>query len=723
MRTVAIRPARHTNFVVSGTGAVDGDVQRAMKRTSNRSLVAAAIIAASAVAVAGCVADDPDAAPPTSRPTSTTSPGRTDTTDPDSTGTGTSVPRTAGFGRSRLTFFSDCPALLGYLQQESLARVSAWGLGGVSPYWRGGPMPMVAADSVSGANTEVPAASDEAAAPATVAAGDFSTTNTQEVGVDEGDLVETNGTEVFVASQDGVRIVDVATARVIDELDVPDGTHELLLDGERLLVVTAPWTGVEDTIVSLYDVTDPSSASLMRRSHLEGRAVATRAVDGTARLVLSSSIANRLPFVYPDQFGLDEDRALEENQRIIRESSIEEWMPRWFEENGDGSFGDMSASLDCATVAAPREFAGLGISWIASIDLQGGSSPVGAAGVVSNSDVVYASSSNIYLATQAWDWFNPMADVAAPSEQPPTLIHQFSLGADGSASWVASGEVPGRLLNQFSMGEYQGDLRVASTIDDWQNGGPSESAVTVLRPVDGELAKVGQVTGLGITEQIYAVRFMGPQAYVVTFRQTDPLYVIDLADPANPRVTGELKIPGYSAYLHPVGDGLLLGVGQNADLSGRTTGTQLSLFDVSDPANPVQLSTLQIGGSSEAEWDHKAFLYWPEDGTIVIPSSPMWGACAAGQACMANEFSEGNGGGVIVAQLQGTELVGRGVIEHETDGYSGCWNPLQRSMIIGSEIVTVGFDQVRFTDRATLAERDTARWGTPEQYGCYYYVE
>ena len=78
---------------------------------------------------------------------------------------------------------------------------------------------------------------------------------------------------------------------------------------------------------------------------------------------------------------------------------------------------------------------------------------------------------------------------------------------------------------------------------------------------------------------------------------------------------------------------------------------------------------------------------------------------------------------MIVAQLQGTELVGRGVIEHETAGYTGCWNPLQRSMIIGSEIVTVGFDQVRFTDRATLAERDTARWGSPEQYGCYYYME
>jgi hypothetical protein len=274
------------------------------------------------------------------------------------------------------------------------------------------------------------------------------------------------------------------------------------------------------------------------------------------------------------------------------------------------------------------------------------------------------------------------------------------------------------------MGEFEGDLRVASTVDDWTGSRDSESIVTVLRPTDGDLATIGQVTGLGLTEQIYAVRFMGTQAYVVTFRQTDPLYVVDLSDPTNPRVTGELKIPGYSAYLHPVGDGLLLGVGQDADEGGRTLGTQLSLFDVSDPTNPQRLSTLMVGGSSEAEWDHKAFLFWPEDGTIVIPSSPWWGGCGPAVDCLADQLSS-NGAGVIVAQLQGAELVGRGVIEHEyrNDFGSGCWNPLNRSMIIGSEIVTVGLDQVQFNDRASLEVRDAVRWGDPDQYGCYYWME
>jgi Beta propeller domain len=663
-----------------------------------------------AIGLAACVDDDPDAAPPTARSTDPTS-VTVSTPGVD----GNDGPRTGAFGRSRLTFFADCPELLSYLQTESLERVTAWGLGG-NPYYYGRGGEVFAPDvTMAAAATEdqFSEGSVDATAPA------YSTTNTQEVGVDEGDIVETNGTEVFVAGPDGVRVIDVARAAVIDELDVADGTHQLLLDGDRLLIVTQPFTGIEDTIISLFDVADPSNAVLLRRAHLEGRVVATRSIDGVARLMLSSTLATRLPFVYPDQFGLDEQRALAENQRIIRESSVEQWMPRWFAEGEDGSFGEMSTSLDCSNVAAPRDFAGLGISWIASIDVRAASDPVGSAGIVSNSETVYASTDNVYLATQVWDWYYPADGVQPDTTAPPTLVHQFALGADGSAAWVASGEVPGRLLNQFAMSEHEGDLRVASTIDDWTGAQQSESVVTVLRPQDGELAEIGSVRGLGVTEQIYAVRFLGTQAYVVTFRQTDPLYVVDLSDPTNPVVTGELKIPGYSAYLHPVGDGLLLGVGQDADLDGRTLGTQMSLFDVSDPANPVQLSTLQIGGSSEAEWDHKAFLFWPEDGTIVIPTSPWWGPCAD---CLAGQV-QSPGGGVIVAQLQGTELINRGVIEHEARTDTGCWNPLQRSMIIGSEIVTVGLDQVKFTDRATLVGRDQTRWGSPDEYGCYYWVE
>ena len=243
-----------------------------------------------------------------------------------------------------------------------------------------------------------------------------------------------------------------------------------------------------------------------------------------------------------------------------------------------------------------------------------------------------------------------------------------------------------------------------------------------LRANGEELEQLSVVEGLGAGEQIYAVRFLGPTAYVVTFRQTDPLYVIDMTDPVNPVLTGELKIPGYSAYLHPVGDGLLLGVGQDATDTGQVLGTQLSLFDVSDPANPQRISTLAIGGWSDVEWDHKAFLFWPEDGTIVLPVSPGWGDCGPQVDCLASEIT-GSGGGAVVARLEGRSLVGVGTINHESRNQTGCWNPLQRSIAIGDELATIGLDQIKFSNRTDLTARDSVSWGDPDQYGCYWYME
>ena len=697
-----------------------------------RTLPIASLVAAIATfTVAGCAGDKPDAAPAVSNVTAptTTEVHDTTTTDPKNT-TSHGPARFSALGSARLQFFAECPDLLAYMQDEATKRVTSWGLGspGWGPYYRGGPVPMMEAASAAGA---APAGTVAPAASADVAPN-FSGTNTQEVGVDEGDIVETDGTHVFVASQDGVRIVDVASAQVVAKVDVPDGSHQLLLDGTRLLVATQPYTGV-DTVVSLYDVSDAAAPTLLRRTHLEGRLIAARSIDGTARLVLTASFDARLPFVHPDMFGFDESRAVQRNKEIIAASTVDDWMPRSFDEASDGTFGAMSTTLDCSTVAAPRDFAGLGVSWIASIDMQGSGEPVGSAGIVSNSDTVYASENNIYLATVPWDWNQPTADVPPNPTMPPTLIHEFSLGQGGTASYVASGEVPGQLLNQFSMSEFGGDLRVATTTtsfaDQQQTSELSppqpltSSAVRVLRPEGNELVQIGSVDGLGDNEQIQAVRFLGTQAYVVTFRQTDPLFVIDLSDPTAPVLSGELKIPGYSAYLHPVGDGLLLGVGQDATDDGRVLGTQLSLFDVHDPANPVRLSTLPIGGSSDAEWDHHAFLYWPADGTIVLPVSPGWNNCGFAPNCLAGTLTNPVGG-VIVAQLDGTTLTARGTISSKTQDQSGggCWNPLQRSLAIGSELVTVGMNEVQFSDRATLLTRDSVGWGDPQQYGCMWYA-
>ncbi|MEO7370406.1 MAG: beta-propeller domain-containing protein, partial [Ilumatobacteraceae bacterium] len=555
--------------------------------------IAALVVAAATFTLTACVGGS-DASPVVGKVTApTTTDGRDDPTDST---TATTTPATtrlrpakfSSLGSSRLRFFAECPDLLSYMQGEALKRVTAWGLGG-GQYRYGGVMPMESASAAAGGAKGL--ATD--AAVAAPAGGDtstpnFSGTNTQEAGVDEGDIVETDGSHVFVASQDGVRIVDVASAQVVAKLDVPDGSDQLLLDGTRLLVTTQPYSG-SDTVVSLYDVSDVSSPALLHRSHLEGALIATRSVDGTARLVLTTSLSARLQFVHPDQFGLDEDLALQRNKDIITQSTVDDWMPRAFDQAADGSFGEMSTVLDCSSVAAPSEYAGLGISWIASIDLAGSGAAIGAAGIVSDGGTVYASTTSIYLATVSYDWYQPIDGSTRKPEAPPTQIHEFALGAGGGASYVASGEVPGQLLNQFAMSELNGDLRVATTTNSWDGSQASSSAVRVLRADGNDLKQIGVVDGLGNGEQIYAVRFLGTQGYVVTFQQTDPLYVVDLSDPTTPVVSGELKIPGYSAYLHPVGDGLLLGVGQDASDEGRVQGTQLSLFDVHDPTNPVRL--------------------------------------------------------------------------------------------------------------------------------------
>ncbi len=227
-------------------------------------------------------------------------------------------------------------------------------------------------------------------------------------------------------------------------------------------------------------------------------------------------------------------------------------------------------------------------------------------------------------------------------------MHAFATGRGAPPRYLATGEVEGTLLNQFAMDEHDGRLRVATTTEPvWGPvGGPAdgtvdavpqsaenwgrtpartparavrrESFVTVLEQSGDRLVRVGRVGGLGPEESIRSVRFLGPVGYVVTFRQTDPLYVVDLSDPKAPRVAGELKIPGYSAYLHPVGPGLVLGVGRDGTRSGQILGLQMSLFDVSDPARPRRVSQVALPGSwSDAEGDHHAFTY--AGGTAFVP--------------------------------------------------------------------------------------------------------
>jgi uncharacterized secreted protein with C-terminal beta-propeller domain len=251
--------------------------------------------------------------------------------------------------------------------------------------------------------------------------------------------------------------------------------------------------------------------------------------------------------------------------------------------------------------------------------------------------------------------------------EPATNIYRFDI-TQQHPRYVGGGTVPGALINQYAMSEWNGQLRVATT-EDWalpSGGWGWHSGIYVLTAVPGRLVQIGKLEGLGKGEKIYAVRFVGPVGYVVTFQTRDPLYTVDLHDPAAPTLRGELKMPGYSSYLHPVDETRLIGVGQNATDTGSTLGTQVSLFDVSDLANPARLARYTLSGAySEAEVDPHAFLFWPATGLLVLPVQiPKAGA------------------GALVLRLQGDQISEVGFVAHPTYAFQNYGSAsIRRSLV------------------------------------------
>jgi hypothetical protein len=264
------------------------------------------------------------------------------------------------------------------------------------------------------------------------------------------------------------------------------------------------------------------------------------------------------------------------------------------------------------------------------------------------------------------------------------------------------------VLNQYALSEWQGNLRVATTNGD-------SSTVYELHRSGDALREVGSVGGLGKGQRIYAVRFDAGNGYVVTFRQTDPLYTLDLRDPSHPKVTGSLEINGYSAYLHPLGNGRLIGVGQEADANGRVQGTQVSLFDVNDPAAPKRLAQFHVQyGHSAAEFDPHAFLYWPATGLLVIPMTSMVATVLPGATI--DGGATGSGGAAVGKVAPGgpqpfaPERVAGAVALHVTDGtitqlgtVSHGNNLISRSLVIDRTLWTVSQDGLGAYDLGTLA--------------------
>jgi hypothetical protein len=311
--------------------------------------------------------------------------------------------------------------------------------------------------------------------------------------------------------------------------------------------------------------------------------------------------------------------------------------------------------------------------------------------LMTDAQTVYGSAKSLYVATQRWVDPN-----TAPDRLPSTTmtaLHRFDASAAGRTDYRASGAVSGYLLNQFSLSEHRGVLRVATTEEPlWASGQrarESESFVTVLDQFGERLEPVGRVGGLGRGERIYSVRFLDDVGYVVTFRQVDPLYTLDLERPTAPRVAGEVKLLGYSAYLHPVGADRLLGVGQDASEQGRVQGAQAVLFDVSQPRAPTVLGRLALGGSSSSavEYDHRAFLLWPPSGLAVLPV----------QSYGDRESDRFAGAVAVGVSRAGLREAGR--IAHEGAPGSA---PISRSLVAAGRLFTLSDRGLLASDLASL---------------------
>ena len=591
----------------------------------------------------------------------------------------------------RLTSFGSCGELLGYAKSHAVPFVGPYGLGG----------PVGIAETT------------RAAAPQQGV--DYSGTNVQEEGVDEPDLVKTDGNTLFAVANGRLNAVDVrgSAPRLLDTLPLAAGSsHELLLHGNRLLVLSrggywieplpgiaariAPYQPAESVLAEV-DVSEPGKLRLVRTLKLDSAYVAARLVGSSARIVTAAQIPAKLPFEQPDsptKEGLA--AATKRNRVVLAASRVSSWLPSYRITRAGAKPGAKRSLVQCRHVRRPAAFSGLGLLTVLTIDLTKGLEPVDSVAVMTDGRIVYASPESLYVATERW---LDRPDPDTPTQEKSgvtTAIHKFDISSPARTQYRGSGRVSGYLLSQWSLSEHRGVLRVVSTESPawWDGrGGESESFLTTLRAGGGSLVQAGRVGGLGKGERVYAVRFVGDVGYVVTFRQIDPLYTVDLAVPERPRVLGELKIPGYSAYLHPVGDDLLLGVGQDVSEEGRPLGTQLSLFDVSDLRRPTRLHKASLGlGWSEAESDHHAFLYWPRTGLVVLPF-------------------EQRAVGFRVSRARGIDPAGR--IEHER-GRLQSTPGVRRSLVVRDSVLTVSDSGVKSSSLATLAERGWVSFPPPK---------
>ena len=474
-----------------------------------------------------------------------------------------------------------------------------------------------------------------------VAAFESSTTNTQIAGVDEADLVETDGDTLYTVSDRRLSILEgfaEGQPRLVGqfELDDPGRIAGMYLAGDRLTIL-ASRNGSDDiwrcchsppppppqTAMTVLDVFDPAAPVVVQRAVFDGQLVASRMVAGNLRLVLNHRLEAPAPQIVAGRYETADVYAAR-----VREQLVATMTPQVYQVDAAGNPFDLATLVEPTAIDIPVSGQVGQLTTVTSIDVAAGDGqPTATVGLFTEGTV------EVFATADAMFVFD--ADQGVPGgggirpliwEPPTTTVTQVGFAGSTTVSLAAQGSFAGTVLNQFAADEADGYLRVVV-----ENRGQG-SGVVILAAEGEQLREVGSLTGLAPGEDLYAVRFVADRAYFVTFVRTDPLFVVDLSTPSAPTLLGELHVPGFSDHIQPLADGYLLTIGRDADpQTGMFRGLQLSIFDVRDPTSPALLHRMTLEGGRGAstpitgdgrrrgDGDHLALGFFPDEGVITIP--------------------------------------------------------------------------------------------------------
>ncbi len=590
----------------------------------------------------------------------------------------------------------------GLKQFASAAEVKAWltanAPAGQNAWYRGeGGMVPQAVDGVA----------EKSAAPSLPTIGsslDYSTTNIQVQGVDEADIVKNDGKYIYVLSGGKLVILDAYPgdkAKILSETYIDGTPSEAFLLGDRMVVFASggsystpvyksgemampPRYYQSETHGYVYDISDRSDPELVRDITFPGNYFDSRMIGSRVYVITNENVYT----------GMDEIP-----MPVVKD--------------------DLGKVIDPKVSYFDQPFDSYTFSTISSFKLNDDSSLSAESYMLGYASTLYVSPDNIYMAFRKYQpvYAEPVSGgpetgvrmIRRPTTTSEvTAIHRFAID-DGKIRYAGKGEVEGHLLNQFSLDEYNRNLRVATTSQGYGSSGSYEyNNVFVL---NSGMKTVGSLKYIAPDEKIYSTRFMGDRLYMVTFKRIDPLFVIDLSDPANPGILGKLKIPGYSDYLHPYDRNHLIGIGKETELNNwggvSTSGLKIALFDVSDVNHPTEVDHVEIGeagSDSEALRDHKAFLFAKEKNLLVIPVREVQKVFLDGKY---SPYTQKIWQGAYVFGVSpdsGFTLKGK-VTHSATDDsgyYWGSRDAVKRSLYIGDYLYTLSNAEIIATSLPTM---------------------